>query len=79
MSYSFTSEEWMEDEQPEFHGEVLVISQNGREASQVKHLRIMRVSDVRIPGKFKRFGSLEIQELGADVELVVMLGPNGSG
>ena len=39
----------------------------------------MRVSDVRIPGKFKRFGSLEIQELGADVELVVMLGPNGSG
>ena len=39
----------------------------------------MRVSDVRIPGKFKRFGSLEIKELGADVELVVMLGPNGSG
>ena len=39
----------------------------------------MRVSDVRIPGKFKRFGSLEIQELSADVELVVMLGPNGSG
>ena len=39
----------------------------------------MRVSEVRIPGRFKRFGSLEIQELGADVELVVMLGPNGSG
>ena len=39
----------------------------------------MRVSDVRIPGRFKRFGSLEIQELGSDVELVVMLGPNGSG
>ena len=39
----------------------------------------MRVSEVRIPGKFKRFGSLEIQGLGADVELVVMLGPNGSG
>ena len=39
----------------------------------------MRVSDVRIPGRFKRFGSLEIHELGADVELVVMLGPNGSG
>ena len=39
----------------------------------------MRVSEVRIPGQFKRFGSLEIQELGADVELVVMLGPNGSG
>ena len=39
----------------------------------------MRVSDVRIPGKFKRFGSLEIQALGVDVELVVMLGPNGSG
>ena len=39
----------------------------------------MRVSEVRIQGKFKRFGSLEIQELGCDVELVVMLGPNGSG
>ena len=39
----------------------------------------MRVSEVRIPGQFKRFGSLEIQELGAEVELVVMLGPNGSG
>ena len=39
----------------------------------------MRVSDLRIPGRFKRFGSLEIQALGADVELVVMLGPNGSG
>ena len=39
----------------------------------------MRVSEVRIPGKFKRFGSLEIQGLGADVELVVLLGPNGSG
>ena len=39
----------------------------------------MRVSDVRIPGRFKRFGSLEIQALGVDVELVVMLGPNGTG
>ena len=39
----------------------------------------MRVSDVRIPGRFKRFGSLEIQALGIEVELVVMLGPNGSG
>ena len=39
----------------------------------------MRVSEVKIEGKFKRFGSLEIQALGADVELVVMLGPNGSG
>ena len=39
----------------------------------------MRIADVKIPGKFKRFGSLEIQGLGADVELVVMLGPNGSG
>ena len=35
--------------------------------------------EVRIPGRFKRFGSLEIQALGADVDLVVMLGPNGSG
>ena len=39
----------------------------------------MRVSEVKIDGKFKRFGSLEIQELGDEVELVVMLGPNGSG
>ena len=39
----------------------------------------MRVSCLRIPGKFKRFGSLEIEALGADVDLVVMLGPNGSG
>ena len=39
----------------------------------------MRVSEVKIEGKFKRFGSLEIQGLGADVELVVMLGPNGTG
>ena len=39
----------------------------------------MRVLELRIPGRFKRFGSLEIQALGADVELVVMLGPNGSG
>ena len=39
----------------------------------------MRVSDVKIPKRFKRFGSLKIQELGPDVELVVMLGPNGSG
>ena len=39
----------------------------------------MRVSEVRIPGKFKRFGSLEIQALEVDVELVVMLGPNGTG
>ena len=39
----------------------------------------MRVSSLRIPGKFKRFGSLEIRDIDADVELVVMLGPNGSG
>ena len=39
----------------------------------------MRVSELNIPGKFKRFGSLEIKALGVDVELVVMLGPNGSG
>ena len=39
----------------------------------------MRVSHVRIPGRFKRFGSLEIEGLGGDVELVVMLGPNGTG
>ena len=39
----------------------------------------MRVSELKIPGRFKRFGSLEIRGLGADVNLVVMLGPNGSG
>ena len=39
----------------------------------------MRVSEVKIAGRFKRFGSLEITGLSAEVELVVMLGPNGSG
>ena len=39
----------------------------------------MRVSEIRIPGRFKRFGSLEIQALDVNVELVVMLGPNGTG
>ena len=39
----------------------------------------MRVSAVTIPGRFKRFGSLKIRALGDDVELVVMLGPNGTG
>ena len=39
----------------------------------------MRISSVKVPGTFKRFGSLEIPSIGADVELVVMLGPNGSG
>ena len=40
---------------------------------------LLRISEVKIPGRFKRFGSLEIQALDPDVELVVMLGPNGSG
>ena len=39
----------------------------------------MRVSLLKIPKTFKRFGSLEITGLGPEVELVVMLGPNGSG
>ena len=39
----------------------------------------MRVSAVSIPGAFKRFGSLDIHSIGSDVQLVVMLGPNGSG
>ena len=39
----------------------------------------MRVSSITIPGRFKRFGSLEIKSIGPEVELVVMLGPNGSG
>ena len=39
----------------------------------------MRVSELRIDGKFKRFGTLEITDLGDEVDLVVMLGPNGSG
>ena len=39
----------------------------------------MRVSSITIPGRFKRFGSLEINSIGAEVKLVVMLGPNGSG
>ena len=39
----------------------------------------MRISRVSIPGRFKRFGSLEIDSIGSEVDLVVMLGPNGSG
>ena len=39
----------------------------------------MRVSALKIPGRFKRFGSLEVKELGPAAKLVVMLGPNGSG
>ncbi|MCP4083812.1 MAG: AAA family ATPase [Actinomycetia bacterium] len=39
----------------------------------------MRVSKIAIPAPFKRFGSLDIDDLGAGVDLVVMLGPNGSG
>ena len=39
----------------------------------------MRVSGVKIAGRFKRFGSLEIDSIGPEVDLVVMLGPNGSG
>ena len=37
------------------------------------------MSSVKIDSAFKRFNSLEITGLGADVELVVMLGPNGTG
>ena len=39
----------------------------------------MRLSSLKIPNSFKRFGSLEITGLGPEVELVTMLGPNGSG
>lgn len=39
----------------------------------------MRIANVNVPGRFKRFGSLKIEALGPDVELVVMLGPNGTG
>ena len=38
----------------------------------------MRVSSVKTAGVFKRFGSLEIRSLGADVDLVVMLGPGAT-
>lgn len=40
---------------------------------------VVKISRVSIPGRFKRFGSLEISRIGPKVDLVVMLGPNGSG
>ena len=36
--YSFTKKEWNDDNQPEINGRVLVICQNGRDASKVEYL-----------------------------------------
>ena len=41
--YPFSSKEWTEEQKPEAHGEVLVISQNGRDASKVEYLGIEHV------------------------------------
>lgn len=47
-SYSFTSKEWTEQGPPEVHGDVLVICQNGRDASQVEYLAIEHIPFMKI-------------------------------
>ena len=47
-SYSFTSKEWKEQGQPEIHGGVLVICQNGRDASQVEYLGIEHIPFMKV-------------------------------
>ena len=46
--YSFTKKEWTEDKQPEIHGGVLVICQNGRDASKVEYLPIEHIPKMKI-------------------------------
>ena len=60
-SYSFTSKEWKEQGQPELHGGVLVICQNGRDASQVEylgieHLPFMKITTYGEDGKERTIG-----------------------
>lgn len=47
-AYSFTTQEWTEEEQPQVHGQVLVICQNGRDASQVEYLSIEHMPRLKI-------------------------------
>ncbi len=46
--YPFTSKEWTEQQLPEVEGGVLVICQNGRDASQVEYLGIEHIPFVKI-------------------------------
>ena len=46
--YPFTSKEWTEEEPPEVHGGVLVICQNGRDASHVEYLGIEHIPFMKI-------------------------------
>lgn len=39
----------------------------------------MRVKSIVVPKPFKRFGSLEVRDLPVTCELVLLVGPNGSG
>ena len=41
--YPFSSREWTEEEEPEVHGGVLVICENGRDASHVEYLGIEHI------------------------------------
>ena len=47
-TYSFTKKEWTENRQPEIHGGVLVICQNGRDASKVEYLLIEHMPKMKI-------------------------------
>ena len=47
-NYSFTKKEWTEDKQPEIHGGVLIICQNGRDASKVEYLPIEHIPKMKI-------------------------------
>ena len=47
-TYRFTKKEWVEKEQPEIHGGVLVICQNGRDASKVEYLLIEHIPRMKL-------------------------------
>ena len=47
-TYSFTSKEWKDDQPPEVDGGVLVICENGRDASQVEYLGIEQMPFMKI-------------------------------
>ena len=46
--YPFSSKEWTEEGVPEVHGGVLVICQNGRDASQVEYLGIEHIPFMKL-------------------------------
>ena len=46
--YLFSSREWTEEEEPEVHGGVLVICENGRDASHVEYLGIEHIPFMKI-------------------------------